>query len=143
MSMNPQVKTEWLEALRSGEYKQGRGQLCRRTSEGDEFCCLGVLSEIAARHGIVDRIETGETASAGNGLTISYRMPFTYAASESAYLPLAVKDWADLDENNPVVMVGAEGADGLMSGKYASTLARQNDDGMSFSEIAELIENQL
>lgn len=54
--MHPEYKAKWLEALRSGEYKQGRFQLCTREGEGegflgkvaevDLFCCLGVLNEI-------------------------------------------------------------------------------------------------
>jgi hypothetical protein len=42
--MREDVKTRWLAALRSGEYKQGRKQLA--TEEG-KFCCLGVLCEIS------------------------------------------------------------------------------------------------
>ena len=34
---------EWLKALRSGEYKQGKSAL---RSEKDEYCCLGVLSNL-------------------------------------------------------------------------------------------------
>lgn len=41
--MNPEVKILWLEALRSGRYKQTRRQL--RDAEG--FCCLGVLCDIS------------------------------------------------------------------------------------------------
>lgn len=36
-------KKRWLKALRSGEYKQGVGYL----KNGDEFCCLGVLCDLA------------------------------------------------------------------------------------------------
>lgn len=43
--MNRELKTKWLEALRSGKYKQGRSAL--RTIQ-DEFCCLGVLCDIVA-----------------------------------------------------------------------------------------------
>jgi hypothetical protein len=35
----------WVAALRSGEYKQGKGQL--KTPEGN-FCCLGVANEVMA-----------------------------------------------------------------------------------------------
>lgn len=38
------LRERWLEALRSGNYKQGRGVL--RNKE-DEFCCLGVLCDVA------------------------------------------------------------------------------------------------
>ena len=34
---------EWIEALRSGEYQQGR----RYLKKGDNYCCLGVLCELA------------------------------------------------------------------------------------------------
>ena len=44
--MNPKVKKKWLKALRSGKYKQGKERL-RETTEGkQEYCCLGVLSDI-------------------------------------------------------------------------------------------------
>lgn len=41
--MDPQLKAEWVAALRSGEYAQGHDRLCT----GDAFCCLGVLADIA------------------------------------------------------------------------------------------------
>lgn len=41
--MNPEVKAKWLEALRSGKYKQGKEFLKR----GNKFCCLGVLCDIS------------------------------------------------------------------------------------------------
>jgi hypothetical protein len=44
--MNPKVKAMWIKALRSGEYKQGKGQL---RSVENNFCCLGVLCNIHAQ----------------------------------------------------------------------------------------------
>lgn len=38
------TKEEWVTALRSGEYRQGKGFL--RNSD-DEYCCLGVLCDLA------------------------------------------------------------------------------------------------
>jgi len=37
---------EWTEALRSGKYKQGRGELRKTSPEGDKFCCLGVKMDL-------------------------------------------------------------------------------------------------
>ena len=37
---------KWVKVLRSGDYKQGRKALKRKTSEGCEHCCLGVLAEL-------------------------------------------------------------------------------------------------
>lgn len=42
--MDPVAKEAWMTALRSGEYKQTRGQLCDH--EG-KMCCLGVLYDVA------------------------------------------------------------------------------------------------
>ena len=41
--MNAEVKAKWLEALRSGKYKQGQGRL---RSRDNKFCCLGVLEDV-------------------------------------------------------------------------------------------------
>jgi len=49
--MNPEVKKKWLEALRSGEYKQGIGAL-RNTNASKGIvthCCLGVLCDIHSK----------------------------------------------------------------------------------------------
>lgn len=55
--MNPEVKEKWLQALRSGEYQQGYGQL----RFGDEFCCLGVLCDIHSKEklGVWERGDYG------------------------------------------------------------------------------------
>jgi len=44
MSMNPEFKQKWVDALRSGEYKQGTGEL--HNIEADTYCCLGVVCEV-------------------------------------------------------------------------------------------------
>jgi hypothetical protein len=40
--MDPELKTKWIEALRSGKYKQGNGWL----EKDNHYCCLGVLCAI-------------------------------------------------------------------------------------------------
>lgn len=47
--MNPEIKANWLAALRSGKYRQGTHRLrtkCIKSNE-ESFCCLGVLVDIA------------------------------------------------------------------------------------------------
>lgn len=41
--MKPEFKKQWLEALRSGKYRQGRMVL---RNKHDFYCCLGVLCDI-------------------------------------------------------------------------------------------------
>lgn len=40
--MNQEIKQKWCEALRSGKYEQGTGELCAN----NRYCCIGVLCEI-------------------------------------------------------------------------------------------------
>jgi len=40
--LKPEIKSKWVEALRSGEYAQGRGAIRNKTG----FCCLGVLCDV-------------------------------------------------------------------------------------------------
>lgn len=41
--MDSGLKQLWVDALRSGKYKQGAGYL---RTPGDTFCCLGVLADV-------------------------------------------------------------------------------------------------
>lgn len=41
--MSPELKAEWIAALRSGKYRQGQTAL---RTKSDEYCCLGVLCNI-------------------------------------------------------------------------------------------------
>jgi hypothetical protein len=41
--MNKEIAKQWVEALRSGKYEQGKHQL---RSLDNKFCCLGVLCDI-------------------------------------------------------------------------------------------------
>lgn len=122
--MNSIVKEEWLKALRSGEYKQGDGCL----KSGDEFCCLGILSDIYAKE-----------------KSLQWRPEFFNAAKddsedkfiyERAAIPRAfVCEWAELSEPNPKIKPIKVGA--------PDSLAAMNDAGYTFNEIADVIEEQL
>jgi hypothetical protein len=45
-TMDNTLKQKWVDALRSGEYEQGRGMLRCKTDDSDQFCCLGVLCDV-------------------------------------------------------------------------------------------------
>ena len=56
--MKEEIAKRWVAALRSGEYKQGKGWLRRVSSEGaSEYCCLGVLCDISK----IQRWETSDS----------------------------------------------------------------------------------
>ena len=114
--MNPEIKAQWVAALRSGEYKQGRGQL-RNTD--DEYCCLGVLCDLAVKAGVTEWVFSLESTSYGCGAYEATVVP-----------PPEVRKW---DEH--------PGLSYRFSGK---SLIVQNDfAGKSFLEIADLIEAEL
>lgn len=117
--MKPKVKEKWLEALRSGEYKQTKKHL--RDENG--FCCLGVLCDIHAK-------ETGGEWLGGDDA-------YTYQ-DWGGILPPSVMEWAGLDGADAdlpeTVRVGYE---------TCGTLSSVNDAGASFERIATIIEKQL
>lgn len=45
-----EIRKNWIAALRSGKYKQGRFRLFTRCD--DTYCCLGVLTALAAQEGV-------------------------------------------------------------------------------------------
>jgi hypothetical protein len=115
--MNADIKRQWLEALRSGEYAQGDGGL----QVDGTFCCLGVLCDIAAKQGVGE----WEASQGYIAFTVGRQ-------SVTEYLPSHIARWADLPAANPEV--------------NGHRLASYNDgtDGVerahTFDEIADLIE---
>ena len=118
--MNPEIKTKWLDALRSGKYTQGRGRL-KSVSPGGAtaHCCLGVLCEIAAAEGITIETDHGTFDN------------------EDSYLPASVQQWAGVDRGP---MVKNDSGD---VGFREVMLDRLNDSGVGFDRIADLIETSL
>ena len=112
--MNKNAET-WVAALRSGKYSQTRGVL--RDDRG--YCCLGVACQLYAD---AMGIEWNEG--------VEYRFD-----GEEMVLPLSVKMWLGLNGD---------------SGRYYDSvndveeysLAKANDDGMSFGGIASIIESE-
>lgn len=111
--MNPKTKKRWIEALRSGDYKQYKCGLRRAYISGQiGHCCLGVLCDILPQYSV----------AAGGG---------TYVSPRGAWLS---GDTLNLDTGKYVA--------GL-SRQDAGTLASMNDQGVSFEEIADWIEANL
>lgn len=114
--MSPELKAQWVAALRSGKYKQGKTRLY--TKEYNSYCCMGVLCAIANKpYTYVDGGGKGVPADEdceAMGLPI-------YNIAASNYFP----------EDNRII-------DGLVD---VSTLCALNDRlNKSFNEIADYIE---
>ncbi len=129
-SMDNRVKREWLKALRSGKYRQGRGQLKEQRfkeskhcgQEGRElkssFCCLGVLCDIYQKEN--PSYWDGEAFVAG----------ILTSDKNTSVLPNCVKIWA-----------GLKSSDGRLPLVFGTeSLAEMNDNGVGFENIADVIE---
>jgi hypothetical protein len=127
--MNPVVKGLWLKALRSNHFPQWKGGL--RSDAG--YCCLGVLCEVAVRAGVIPEPVYNDGC-------------YTYQGNGDV-LPVAVVAWAGVDRAGSLqgirVMMPIEWDLNPYSGQSYNSLAELNDHGMSFQEIAYVIEAHL
>lgn len=107
----PELKAKWLEALRSGQHKQAKGELFRDKG----YCCLGVLSLVQGRLTYVgDRARDGGANCSAFGLFVG------------------------LDPTNPVAFV--EKYCVIDTDYTKRVLASLNDHGATFAELADVIE---
>ena len=127
--MNKVIKRKWLKALRSGEYKQGRGRLLTCNVEGDnpKFCCLGVLTDLYIK---AHKTKKWQFEQLSNTDTIKMR---GVLHGQGAYLPSTVAKWAQIEVGRP-----------RNASSVNAVLCGQNDDlKWSFKKIAAWIEKEL
>jgi hypothetical protein len=102
----------WLRRLRSGEWKQGRNNLCSIRPDGTRtYCCLGVLAEIMVEADLMHRYDHEED--------VVYEMDGMHNDDPQVYLPTD-----------------------LIHYQVQSNLAAMNDQGASFYRIADEIEQK-
>lgn len=135
MDVNREIVAQWVDALRSGNYRQSKGRLNRliegrRDNPLDQdqkvgMCCLGVLCHLAAEAGVVRAERSGELMRYDE---------------ETHVLPARVMQWAGFVTNNPFVDY-PRGATYEVDGPLSEPLTILNDEtGLTFSEIADAIE---
>jgi hypothetical protein len=148
--MKPEIKKKWLAALRGGDFIQGQNSLrSRNGATGQyEYCCLGVLCELAVQDGVIPEptLEDGD---------------WIYGKREGdqqswSSLPHSVAAWAGIEFDATTALFGADiKVAELYEGRGDPTLAALNDavdiaeDGetcirpYTFERIADIIEEQL
>ena len=132
--MNQEIKQEWIAALRSGEYKQATGLL--NNCEG--MCCLGVLCDLyAKKHSEVEWVfkQPEEYTGKLNG-------DLGTLFNEELSLPKEVMEWAGLSERNPSTPISQDAEEAFPEAEHvwAHTLAELNDGGLTFPQMADVIE---
>lgn len=119
------LRKRWVKALRSGKYKQGRGFLCHyeRNAQEPSYCCLGVLMDLVAKRLGYCKETHPETP------IVDFRRDHRTFASSA------------LLEDVVVLIDLIDGFGFIERGARWPSLAAMNDDGASFDEIADMIEN--
>lgn len=142
--MDETIKKQWVEALRGGDYKQGRASLHVTGIDGmDRYCCLGVLSELAVEAGAIKRYSHVSDTNSSTMFYYGGEYPGDPAGS-IGFLTLAVSEWAGLPATptaNTEVERGITCS--VIANRTPISLDLLNDSGVTFAEIAELIEEQL
>lgn len=105
----------WVDALRSGHYKQTTANLADKFG----FCCLGVACEVAMRHG-VPIVKSGPDGGLG-----AYRYD-----GDRALLPDAAADWLGFERRTTPYVFGL------------GSVASANDAGATFETIADAVERK-
>lgn len=122
--MNTEIKQKWLDALRSGDYKQTTGAL--KTTKG--FCCMGVLCDII-------KTELDAEWEQPSGITDGFidLHCFNFLGN-SQFLPSEILEYVGLHYQECSIAIHDANS------KVYTNLAELNDNGTSFSDIADLIE---
>ena len=113
--MRPELKAQWIAALRSGKYSQGQHEL--RTPH-DTFCCLGVLCDVINPSGW-----TRVPQNAAVGAIVAWRHEVGDGPDEAVGSHTAVRGNA----------VG-------LSESFIGGLIAMNDSGSTFEEIADVLQ---
>jgi hypothetical protein len=114
--------SEWVKALRSGDYEQGQEYLCR----GGKFCCLGVLCEILEL--------PKETDTSGDQVIGRYL--FGGRVGQQSVIPARLQSTILEDLNLRQTVTDEVGDQRALH----TQLICMNDEGKSFNEIADYIE---
>jgi hypothetical protein len=130
--MNPEIKAQWLAALRSGEYTQTNGALRREDSDGSVgFCCLGVLCDVLAKDGKVKyEPEAGYPDLRNYGAGVDSEGDFVSGSAFS--LPYVVCELVGISTD------AGEFEDA--EGHNRSLISLNDSQGKTFPEIADFIE---
>jgi hypothetical protein len=122
--MRPVTRKEWIEALKSGKYKQGKLVL---HDADDNFCCLGVAMELAGFDKKLDSFSVDE----GEVDTYYYHVEGEYDLVHMADFPHESFQ-RELEISRKIEWEGFERS-------QANILANLNDSGYTFEQIADLL----
>jgi hypothetical protein len=111
--VNQKIAKQWAERLRTDTSVY---QITKHLGIGKGRCCLGVLCDMAFEQGVIE-----------TPLKSQLDLEEIIYDGSSDTLPVSVQDWAEMNSDD---------------GRYDQTrsLADDNDEGTTFAQIADIIE---
>lgn len=122
VEINRELIEQWLEALKSGNYKQVQGKLRTPEAERPGHCCLGVLADIVAPDNWVI-----DTAEGPFGEVLAWQDPVDRAENDIQEEPWT-KFWEALSRWDGWNL-------DAMRSKW-SEFTREREDGMTVEQVA-------
>lgn len=130
--MDAELKTKWVEALRSGEYTQASGKLRDDATNG--YCCLGVLCDLIDP----DAWEFDSDAYGGRWLWVDES-----GTQTALYLTYDIESQFFDPTHKVDTGIAKHTYEGNIWAEESRAGAILNDSGKSFEEIADFIEESL
>ena len=135
--MKSTIAQKWIKALRSNKYKQGKMALRTKTRHGTvRHCCLGVLCDLYNKdHKRKLKIKKTNDPKDQGEIDPSTTV-FTIGGDPWA-LPEVVRNWAGIKDKEGMFF----DTDPVNVNRWScNSLSEMNDEGASFKEIAQFIE---
>ena len=130
----------WVDALRSGDYEQGRNSLHTVEADYSRHCCLGVACDLfAIAHPEVRGWEIISNVPNSFGV---HRF-FLDTERHTTVLPSKVCEWLGLTHivNRSTLSSAVDNANVMyLQNSLPNNLVALNDGGSTFAEIADIIE---
>ena len=127
MTVNKERVQLLVNALRSGEFEQGKGSLKLPNEGKTYYCCLGVATEVALRNGLRIEVPEAEVDEEGNDLNVEERA-YPWGQSDQI-LCTPVMEWYGFSYPDPELRA-----------TYRAT-AWNDDFDASFDTIADMFED--
>jgi hypothetical protein len=143
VSLIPEIKAEWVAALRNGDYNQGERRLVTlKEGMAPKYCCLGVLCHLIQEKGEYDLKHRQETHH------IVYFVgddDYESGNNEASFdiLPRSLAESLGIGSSPEVPFTTTLQEDPRVNASSVTSdvpLAFLNDKGFTFEEIADLIE---
>lgn len=141
VKLKPRFKKAWLEALRSGKYRQTDGTLvAHERNKRSRYCCLGVLCSLPIVQKEFDVVKVIPTRKY-NGYAVEYA-GFIIAGNSEYVFEGDDNDVKCINPETEMVPNSLLKPLGLDAGQMGE-LAEMNDNGATFRTIANYIDENL